>query len=115
MTVMPQELYDEMTAALASAGREDLAASLRKYVRPRADLTSVQAARLLGVSSANTVKNWLKGGQFPGAYRTRGGHWRFPTDEVEAAKRRMEDLRAKNQTGDVTPPDVEDDGPVPLL
>lgn len=37
-----------------------------------AQLTSKQAATLLGVSSANTVKNWLEGGWFPGAFQTAG-------------------------------------------
>ena len=74
-----------------------------------------EAAKMLGVSSANTVKNWLEGGHFPGAFRTVGGHWRFPRAEVLAMRRYMEELRAKNSRGDMMPPDLNDDVEPPLL
>ena len=113
MTAMSAALYTEVTAALRQAGRQDLADQLAAFL-PKESLTSSQAAELLGISSANTVKNWLMGGHFPGAYRTRGGHWRFPRAEVEAVKRDMEQLSDRNKRGDLTVPDV-DAGPPPFL
>ncbi len=112
---MPQPLYDDLTAALAAAGRWDLVRRLAAH-RPREILTSGQAAARLGVSSANTVKNWLEAGHFPGAFKTAGGHWRFYRDEVEAVKSRIDELREKNRRADLTPPDAGDeDGPPPPL
>jgi excisionase family DNA binding protein len=113
MTAMPQPLYDELTAALTAAHRLDLVERLRALWEDEA-LTSKQAASLLGVSSANTVKNWLEGGWFPGAYRTPGGHWRFLRSEVLAARERMEELRDRNARRDLAPPDVDEDE-LPLL
>lgn len=72
-------------------------------------LTSKQAATLLGVSSANTVKNWLEGGWFPGAFQTAGGHWRFPLEDVEAVSSRLESLRDRNNRRDLTPMDFNDE------
>lgn len=112
---MPQGLYQDVTSALREAGRYDLAARLEKYERHRDTLTTGQAAKVLGVSSTNTVKNWLEGGHFPGAYRTPGGHWRFPRTEVEAARGRMDRLRERNERGDLTPLDLEDDDESPPL
>lgn len=106
MSAMPQALFDDLTEALTEADRLDLVERLRA-LRPRDVLTSSQAAELLGVSSPNTVKNWLKGGAFPGAFQTPGGHWRFPREEVEAVKTRMDDLRERNRRGDLLPPDDE--------
>ena len=114
MNALPQPLYDEVTAALLAAGREDLAKQLRPH-RSGKVLTSGQAAAMLGVSSTNTVKNWLENGFFPGAYKTAGGHWRFPIEDVEAARARMEELQEKNRTGDLTPADLDDDAPPPPL
>lgn len=78
-------------------------------------LTSTKAAQLLGVSSPNTVKNWLEAGYFPGAFRTAGGHWRFPLSEVLAMKQAMEDREQRNAKGDLTPNDVDDDAEAPVL
>lgn len=115
MTALPKPLYDEVRSALVNAGREDLAKKLVPF-RPRKALTSGQAAAALGLSSPNTVKNWLEDGQFPGAYKTAGGHWRFPAEEVEAVKARMDALGERNRRADLAPPDVDgdEDGP-PLL
>ena len=107
MTSLPQPLFDAVCAALTEAGRADLVAQLAQH-GPKDSLTSGQAAELLGVASANTVKNWLESGQFPGAFQTSGGHWRFPRAEVEAVKARMDALRHKNLRGDLTPPDAVD-------
>ena len=116
MFVMPEQLYNEVVSVLQQAGRQDLVAQFiaQKDALPAA-LTSSQAAALLGVASANTVKNWLEGGYFPGAYKTPGGHWRFPRAEVEAVKARLDSLRDRNRLGDLAPSDLEDDGSPPLL
>ena len=105
MSALPKPLVQEVISALARAGRDDLVARLEKHGRHEETLTSGQAAALLGVSSANTVKNWLASGQFPGAFKTAGGHWRFLRSEVEAVKERMEELREKNTREDLTPSD----------
>lgn len=110
MSALPKPLYDEVRAALVDAGRQDLARRLVPF-RPRKALTSGQVAAVLGVSSPNTVKNWLEAGQFPGAFQTAGGHWRFPSEEVEAVKARMDALAERNRRGDLTPPDVDGDDP----
>lgn len=115
MSALPQSLYDDLTSALAMCGRSDLVRRLEAH-RPRDALTSGQAAALLGVSSANTVKHWLESGHFPGAFKTAGGHWRFYRDEVEAAKARTDELCEKNRRGDLTPYDAnDDDDPLPPL
>jgi len=69
-------------------------------------LTSEQAVELLGISVIpDTVKNWLKGGHFPGAVKV-GDDWRFSRTEVEAVKAQMEALRQKNLTGDLDVPEM---------
>lgn len=115
MLALPEPLYLEVKSALVSAGRRDLVARIEELEHPANALTSGQAATLLGVSSPNTVKNWLEAGHFPGAFKTAGGHWRFLRGDVEAVKAQMEVLREKNRTGDIAPPDLEDDYPPPLL
>lgn len=116
---MSEPLYNEVAEVLTLAGRKDLAARLYEVYQALGSdevLTSTQAAALLGVSSVNTVKNWLTGGHFPGATRTPGGHWRFVRSEVLAVRERMSELRARNARGDLSPPDVDgrEDEP-PLL
>jgi len=102
MSAISPALLDDVTAVLREAGRGDLVERL--MASTQADmLTSTEAASLLGVASANTVKNWLEGGHFPGAFQTPGGHWRFPRQEVEAAKARMDELRVRNRAGDLMP------------
>jgi len=102
MSAISPALLDDVTAALRDAGRSDLVERLVANAQV-VTFTSTQAGALLGVASANTVKNWLEGGYFPGAFQTPGGHWRFPRDEVEAVKMRMEDLRNRNRHGDLMP------------
>lgn len=114
MTSMTAALYADVTSTLRKAGRQDLVEQLAALM-PMETLTSSEAARLLGLSSPNTVKNWLAGGHFPGAYQTAGGHWRVPRVEVEAIKRRMAELRERSVRGDLTPPDADDDFVPPLL
>jgi excisionase family DNA binding protein len=113
-------LLKEVTTVLTEVGRKDLAERLAKELHveeSRADelLTSGEVARLLGVSSPNTVKNWLEGGHFPGAFRTQGGHWRFPRAEVLEVARRRDELAQRNQHGELTLPEEQDDGEPPLL
>jgi excisionase family DNA binding protein len=108
MSALPKPLYDDLTAALAASGREDLMRRLEAH-RPRETLSSGQAAALLGVASTNTVKNWLEAGYFPRAFKTAGGHWRFYRDEVDATKARMDELREKNRTGVLAPTDLSGD------
>ncbi len=120
MSPLPQKLMHEVTTALNQAGQHNLAARFQRAlegdkVEAPEVLTSRQAADLLGVSSINTVKNWIEGGFFPGAYQTAGGHWRFPKAEVLEANRRMEALRARNQRGDFALPDEGGEGEMPLL
>lgn len=101
--------------------RQERERATEKGRAPRADvhapamLTSTEVAKMLGVSSPNTVKNWLEGGAFPGATKTLGGHWRFPLKDVEAVKARMEWVREKNARGDLAIPADLDDGPEPPL
>ena len=102
MNAISSALLNDVTTALREAGRSDLVERL--VASTQADLlSSTQAASLLGVASANTVKNWLEGGHFPGAFQTPGGHWCFPREEVEAVKLRMEDLRERNHSRDLMP------------
>jgi excisionase family DNA binding protein len=102
MNAISSALLNDVTTALREAGRSDLVERL--VASTQADLlSSTQAASLLGVASANTVKNWLEGGHFPGAFQTPGGHWRFPREEVEAVKLHMEDLRERNRSRDLMP------------
>ena len=114
MTAISPALLKDVTAALRDAGRSDLVARLEASAKADT-LTSTQAAALLGVTSANTVKNWLEGGYFPGAFQTPGGHWRFPREEVETVKMRMEDLRGRNRHGDLMPVSGDEDSVRPPL
>lgn len=95
--------------------RDDAPADLRRRLEAlvqRLDaewVTTGEAARLLGVSSRNTVKNWLEGGHFPGATRTEGGHWRFLRAEVDAVRRAMGAVkRGPVATGDLDLPIAEE-------
>jgi len=108
MPVINPDLLSDVTAALREAGRSDLVDRLDASASA-APLTSKQAAILLGVSSANTVKNWLESGWFPGAFQTPGGHWRFPPEEVESARLRLEGLRERNRRRDLMPAECDDE------
>ena len=118
MEPLPEDLFDKVTAALERAGEHDLAGRLARYRSPKKAkpgaaretvLTSKEAANMLGITSINTIKNWMEGGEFPGAYQTPGGHWRFPLKEVEAIKARLEGLAQRNREGNLEPPDLGDD------
>lgn len=116
---VPAKLLDRVASTLVDCGHHTLAAELRVARKPLktkdGDLSSTAAAQILGVSSINTIKNWLEGGHFPSAYRTPGGHWRFVKSEVLAVKEAMENLRRKNEAQDLSVPHVEDDEEPPLL
>ena len=113
---MSPELRKKVTAALIEVGKDELVREIEAEAqREKEVLTSSEAADLLGVSSPTTVKNWLESGMFPGAYRTKGGHWRFPKEEVEKARSRMLAVRKKNESGDFSPPETENPKEPPLL
>ena len=115
MKGIPQPLYDDLTSALREAGRDDLAERLKRFGRPGRALTSGQAAEMLGVCSTNTVKNWLEAGFFPGAYKTAGGHWRFPVEDVVRARECMATLHATDPTGELSKPGPDNDDPSATL
>ena len=116
MLTLSEPLYQEIKQALLSAGEYELLARVEASACSTEVLTSREAAALLGVASVNTIKSWLEGGQFPGAYQTPGGHWRFPRAAVEAAKSRMLELRRKNLAGDILPIEADEEyGEPPLL
>lgn len=100
---------------LCRADRPDSVVPSDRNGQPLEYLTSTQAAEMLGVRSRNTVKNWLDSGMFPGARRTLGGQWRFPRTEVLAMCNYMNDLRARNERGDKTPSDLDEDHEPPAL
>jgi len=116
MPLLDQKTFDKVTNALEDAGELELVSELRKSESDEEELlSSGDAAQLLGVSSINTVKNWLEGGAFPGARKTPGGHWRFPRSEVETVAARMKALREKNAAGELSPPDTDESAEPPLL
>lgn len=66
-------------------------------------LTAPQAAKVLGVNSGNTVKNWLKRGLLSRAFQTTGGGWRFPRRELEEVKARMEKVMRRDSRRGLVP------------
>ena len=71
-------------------------------------LTSMQAAIILGITSTATIENWLHGGYFPGASRTKEGHWRFRLSEVLAVKEALAEVARKNALKRVTAGDFHE-------
>lgn len=71
-------------------------------------LTLSETAAVLGISSPQTIKNWLVEGFFTGRTRL-GGSWLFPEDEVLLVKQRMREIAEKNSTGCMTPVDLSDE------
>lgn len=53
-------------------------------------LTSMQVAKILGITSEATIRNWLHGGYFPGASQTENGEWTFKLSDVLAVKEDMD-------------------------
>lgn len=73
-------------------------------------VTSGEAAKLLGVSSRNTVKNWIEGGYFPSSKKTEGGHWRFLRSEVLTVRQAMDAVKSGPlPVGSLDLPEVDDD------
>jgi predicted nucleotidyltransferase component of viral defense system len=105
----------EVVASVADLAAAGFAAARSTPRLGLGELTISEAATLLGVASATTVENWLAGGHFPGAFQNADGHWRFPRHEVEAVKRRVEELGARNARGELAPDDRGDMTPPPLL
>ena len=75
--------YFEATGFFAHFGR---ICSFIRYLRnvksfcPMSDLTSPELAELTKFS-ARQIQRFACAGEIPGAYRTKGGHWRFPDGE----------------------------------
>jgi hypothetical protein len=67
------------------------------------------AARLLGVSSPDTVKNWARAGRFPGAYKGDGGQWQFPLAEVLAHRANQLVVEDRKRRRDLSTPRFEGD------
>jgi excisionase family DNA binding protein len=65
-------------------------------------------AKMLGVSSPTTIRNWLEQGVFPGVERTPGGHRRFNLADVMVVKARMEKTKAQNEAGIIEIPEYGD-------
>jgi hypothetical protein len=57
----------------------------------------------LGVTHLDTIRNWLEGGSFPGAFQSRG-QWFFPAVELDKIKRRMDEILAFNADGKIPQP-----------
>lgn len=53
---------------------------------PLVDLTVKQTAELLG-RSPSTIREYLRAGLFPGAYKMRGREWRVPRDGIREFQR----------------------------
>lgn len=96
-----------MEQARTRYGYEDLLADLEQAGLPRAlefltngTMFVGEAARTLGVVE-NTVKNWIKAGVFPGAYQTKGGHWRLPAQRVLELRDAALAAEEMNRTGKI--------------
>jgi hypothetical protein len=75
----------------------------------KGDLLDTQAAAsYLGITGPGTIRNWLEGGSFPGAFQS-GGQWFFPAVELNKVKHRMDEIQTKNKNRDLQPPDPSDD------
>jgi hypothetical protein len=61
------------------------------------------AASYLGITDPDTIRNWLEGGRFPGAFQSRG-QWFFPAVELDKIKRRMDEILAFNADGEIPQP-----------
>lgn len=117
MTALLLDAPKTLRKASAASNDEALAGELDRLataLETTKTLTVSEAAEMLGVSSPNTVKNWLKVGSFPGAFKTPGGHFRFPLDEVLAVKAEMERIRDLNKSGTLAVPDAGDEPEFPL-
>ena len=100
-------------AEISAANNESLGAMFDTlnscHLIPKEDLLDTTAAALyLGVSQPGTIRNWLEGGSFPGAFQSRG-QWFFPVVELAKVKRGMDEIQTKNKNRDLQLPDPSDD------
>lgn len=72
-------------------------------------LTVEQAAEHLGISSRDTIRNWLQGGFFPGAEQAEDGSWRYWHIDIDSVRARMDELHDKNARGDLAPGNLDRD------
>lgn len=68
----------------------------------------MQAAKILGITSTATIENWLHGGYFPGASRTKENQWRFKLSEVLNVKEAMDEVDRRNAVKYTTAEDFHD-------
>ena len=61
-------------------------------------LTSIEAAKILGITSEATIENWLHGGYFPGASQTEEGKWNFKLSDVLLVKEDMDIVSVQPMT-----------------
>lgn len=66
-------------------------------------LDTLAAASYLDVTHPDSIRNWLEGGSFPGAFQSRG-QWFFPAAELDKVKRRMDEILAFNADGRIPQP-----------
>jgi hypothetical protein len=71
-------------------------------------LTSIEAAKILGITSKATIENWLHGGYFPGASQTEDGKWSFKLSDVIAVKEDIDEVARNNAMKSVTTADFSD-------
>lgn len=76
--------------------REMLTTLVSCHLVSKDDLFDTQAAAsFLGVTQPDTIRNWLEGGSFPGAFQSRG-QWFFPAVELAKVKSRMDAVQNSN-------------------
>jgi excisionase family DNA binding protein len=104
--------YPTETVGRAASGDADgLYQELRKVYGDR-QLKVAEVAKILGVSSPQTIRNWLEEGVFPGVdRRTVGGHRRFRLEDVCAVMARMAHTAAENDAGSLVIEDFGDEDP----
>ena len=95
-------------AEILAANNESLSAMVDTlnscHLISKGDLSDTTAAALyLGVSQPGTIRNWLEGGSFPGAFQSRG-QWFFPAVELNKVKRRMDAALGLNSSGELPQP-----------
>lgn len=98
-------------ATPASQGDDRLLSELGQLLRGERLVSVGEAATFLGVSSPQTIRNYIQSGLFPEASRTAGGHRRIRLSDVLAARERIERVRIANASGAVEIRDFGDDDP----
>lgn len=104
------EIAEAMTRATPASDEDRALLERGRELMVGSRTLSVGAvARMLGVSSPTTIRNWLEQGVFPRVERTPGGHRRFNLADVMAVKARMEKTKAENEAGIIEIPEYGDD------